>query len=51
LSRDEDGTELPDFYAAQSEAIRMSGEILRDMDTVGRLRHARQGKPQPTAWR
>jgi hypothetical protein len=31
VSADQDGTELPDFYAAQSEAIRMSGEILRDM--------------------
>ena len=30
-SLDEDGTELPDFYTAQAEAIRMSGEILRDM--------------------
>jgi hypothetical protein len=28
---DQDGTDLPDYYAAQSEAIRMSGEILRDM--------------------
>ncbi len=30
-SRDEDGTELPDVYTAQSEAISTSGEILRDM--------------------
>lgn len=30
-SRDEDGTELPDIYTAQAEAIRLSGEILRDM--------------------
>jgi hypothetical protein len=31
VSADQDGTELRDFYAAQSEAIRMSSEILRDM--------------------
>jgi hypothetical protein len=31
LARDSDGTELPDIYAAQDQAIRMSGEILRDM--------------------
>ncbi len=30
-ARDEDGTELPDIYAAQHMAIRASGEILRDM--------------------
>jgi hypothetical protein len=29
--RDEDGTELPDIYVAQTEAIRLTGEILRDM--------------------
>ena len=29
--RDEIGTEFPDIYTAQAEAIRMSGEILRDM--------------------
>jgi hypothetical protein len=29
--RDQDGTELPDIYVAQAEAIRLSGEILRDM--------------------
>ena len=29
--RDEDGTELPDIYVAQAEAIRLSGEVLRDM--------------------
>lgn len=29
--RDDEGTELPDIYTAQAEAIRMSGEILRDM--------------------
>ena len=28
---DEIGTELPDIYTAQSEAIRTSGEMLRDM--------------------
>lgn len=28
---DRDGTELPDIYVAQIEAIRLSGEILRDM--------------------
>lgn len=27
---DEDGTELPDFQAAQVEAIRFAGEILTD---------------------
>jgi hypothetical protein len=30
-SRDTEGTELPDVYAAQHLAIRTSGEILRDM--------------------
>jgi uncharacterized protein DUF6894 len=30
-SLDDEGTELPDVYTAQTEAIRMSGEILRDM--------------------
>jgi hypothetical protein len=30
-SPDQDGTELPDVYIAQSQAIRTSGEILRDM--------------------
>lgn len=29
--RDEDGTELPDVYTAQAEAIRLSGEVLRDL--------------------
>ena len=29
--RDENGTEFPDIYTAQAEAIRMSGEILREM--------------------
>jgi hypothetical protein len=28
---DADGTELRDIYAAQEQAIHMSGEILRDM--------------------
>ena len=28
---DEDGTELPDIYTAQTEALRMSGELLRDI--------------------
>ena len=28
---DEDGTELPDIYTAQAEAIRLSGEVLREM--------------------
>ena len=30
-SLDQDGTELPDIYTAQAEAIRTSGEILRDI--------------------
>ncbi len=30
-SPDLDGTELADLYTAQAEAIRTSGEILRDM--------------------
>jgi hypothetical protein len=30
-SPDTDGTELPDIYTAQAEAIRTSGEILRHM--------------------
>ena len=29
--RDDEGTDLPGIYTAQAEAIRMSGEILRDM--------------------
>lgn len=28
---DQEGTELPDIYAAQEEAIRLSGELLREM--------------------
>lgn len=28
---DDTGTEFPDIYTAQSEAIRVSGEIIRDM--------------------
>jgi hypothetical protein len=30
-ARDSEGTELPDIYAAQEQAIHMSGEILREM--------------------
>jgi len=30
-ARDTEGTELPDIYAAQDQAIRTSGEMLRDM--------------------
>jgi hypothetical protein len=30
-ARDTDGTDLPDIYAAQEQALYMSGEILRDM--------------------
>jgi len=30
-SLDQDGTEFPDIYTAQAQAIRTSGEILRDM--------------------
>lgn len=30
-TRDETGTELPDIYTAQAQAIRLSGEILREM--------------------
>lgn len=29
--RDTEGTELPDIYTAQNQAIRTSGELLRDM--------------------
>jgi hypothetical protein len=29
--RDEEGSDLASIYVAQAEAIRMSGEILRDM--------------------
>ena len=28
---DDTGTELPDTYTAQTEAVRLSGEIIRDM--------------------
>ena len=28
---DEEGTELPDIFAVQEEAIRLSGELLREM--------------------
>ena len=30
-TRDDEGTELPDIYTAQHQAIRTSGELLRDM--------------------
>ncbi|MET0429691.1 MAG: hypothetical protein ABW026_14495 [Microvirga sp.] len=30
-SRDETGTDLPDIYTAQAQAIRLSAEILREM--------------------
>lgn len=30
-TRDDEGTELPDIYTAQDQAIRTSGELLRDM--------------------
>ena len=30
-ARDEDGTELPNVYVAQAEALRLSAEVLRDM--------------------
>ena len=30
-SSDDEGTDLPDIYAAQAMAIRTSGEVLRDM--------------------
>lgn len=29
--RDEEGTELPNIYVAQAEAICLCGEVLRDM--------------------
>ena len=29
---DDTGTELPDIYTAQAEAVRLSGEVIRDMD-------------------
>ena len=31
LTRDSEGTELPEIYAAQEEAIHLSGELLREM--------------------
>ena len=34
--RDDEGVELPDAHVAQAEAIRLTGEILRDMS--GRFR-------------
>ena len=30
-TKDVEGTELPDIYMAQEEAIRLSGELLREM--------------------
>ncbi len=30
-TRDHEGTELPDIFAAQEEAILLSGELLREM--------------------
>ena len=30
-SPDREGTDLPDIYRAQHEAVRLSGEVLRDM--------------------
>lgn len=30
-TKDGEGTDLPDIFAAQAEAIRLSGELLRDM--------------------
>jgi hypothetical protein len=30
-TRDNDGTELPDIFAAQEEAIRLSGELLSEI--------------------
>jgi uncharacterized protein DUF6894 len=30
-TRDKEGTELPDIFAAQEEAIHLSGELLREM--------------------
>ena len=30
-SRDDTGTELPDIYKAQAEAIKVSGAVIRDM--------------------
>lgn len=30
-TRDNEGTDLPDIFAAQAEAIRLSGELLREM--------------------
>ena len=29
--RDSEGTELPDIYVAQGEAVRLSGAVLRDL--------------------
>ena len=30
-TRDNEGTELPDIFTAQEEAIRLSGELLREL--------------------
>jgi len=45
LSLDEEGTEFPDIQAARREAIRYSGEVLRDGGgvSVGRLTLAALG--------
>ena len=32
-TRDTDGSDLPDIFSAQAEAIRLSGELLREMGT------------------
>jgi hypothetical protein len=29
--RDDEGTELPDIFTAQDQAVKMTGEILRDL--------------------
>ncbi len=49
LYPDETGTELPDIYAVQHEAVRASGEMLRDMggkfwDGSGWAMEVRDGK-------
>ena len=33
-SPDTDGSDLPDIYAAQAQAVTLAGEILRDMGTT-----------------
>lgn len=48
--RDAEGTELPDIYAAQDQAIRTSGEILRDMGaSSGTSSNGRWTSPTRTA--